>query len=91
MPERLRKRSMRVVGVRQVLRCLKDRTAACVFLSLDAAPHLRMQVEQAARESGTPLQTVATMEELSQLCRVDVPSAAAAVLSTADAQDDRAD
>ena len=77
MPERLKKRSMRVVGVRQVLRGLKENKLDCVFLSLDAAPHLRQQVEQAARETGTALSTVATMEELSQLCRVDVPSAAA--------------
>jgi len=80
MPERLKKRSMRVVGVRQVLRGLKENALEAVFLSLDAAPHLRQQVEQAAREAGVPIQTVSTMEELSQLCRVDVPSAAAGVL-----------
>ena len=83
MPERLKKRSMRVVGVRQVLRCLKENKLDCVFLSLDASPQLRQQVELAAREAGAPLQTVATMEELAQLCRVDVPSAAAGVLKIA--------
>ena len=90
MPERLKKRSMRVVGVRQVLRGLKENKLDCVFLSLDAAPHLRQQVEQASRETGTALRTVATMEELSQLCRVDVPSAAAGVLRT-DAEEPKAD
>lgn len=80
MPERLKKRSMRVVGVRQVMRALKENAAECVFLSLDAAPHLRFQVEQAAREAGVEIATVSSMEELAQLCRVDVPSAAAAVL-----------
>lgn len=91
MSERLSKRSMRVVGVRQVLRALKENAADTVLLALDAAPHLRSQVDQAAREAGVPVQTVSTMEELSQLCRVDVPSAAAAVLRTANAQDDKAD
>lgn len=86
MPERLKKRSMRVVGVRQVLRGLKESALEAVFLSLDAAPHLRRQVEQAAREAGVPLQTVSTMEELSHLCRVDVPSAAAGILKSADPQ-----
>ena len=38
MPERLKKRSMRVVGVRQVLRSLKENKLDCVFLSLDASP-----------------------------------------------------
>ena len=89
MPERLGKRSMRVVGARQVLRMLRDNALAEVFLALDAAPHLRQQIEQAARAAETPLQTVATMEELAQLCRVDVPSAAAGLLRGMKA-DDRA-
>ena len=80
MSERLGKRSMRVVGVRQVLRSLRENGLDRVFLALDAAPHLRQQIEQAARDAQTPLQTVSTMEELAQLCRVDVPSAAAGLI-----------
>ncbi len=83
MPERLKRPSMRVVGVRQVVRALKKNEVECVFLALDAAPHLRGQIEQAAREAGVGVRTVATMEELSQLCRVDVPSAAAGILRNA--------
>ena len=79
MPERLKKRALRVVGVRQVLRCVKQNQAETVFLAMDAGPQLRGAVEQAAREGNVPLQMVATMEELAALCRVDVPSAAAAV------------
>ena len=79
MPERLKKRAMRVVGVRQVLRCVKQNRAEMVFLAMDAGPQLRGAVEQAAKEANVPLQMVATMEELAALCRVDVPSAAAAV------------
>ncbi|NLD82980.1 MAG: 50S ribosomal protein L7ae-like protein [Clostridiales bacterium] len=79
MPDRLKKRSMRVAGVRQVLRGLKENGIGQVFLALDAAPHLRQQIEQAAREAGVPVATVATMEELAQLCRIDVPSAAAGI------------
>jgi len=80
MPERLKKRSMRVVGVRQALRALAGNEAESVFLALDAAPPLRGRIEGAARDAGVPVHTVATMEELAQLCRVDVPSAAACVL-----------
>ena len=82
MPERLKKRSMRVVGVRQVLRALKANEVDTVFLALDAAPYLRQQIDQAAREAGVRVQTVSTMEELAQLCRIDVPSAAAGVRKT---------
>ena len=79
MPERLKKRAMRVVGVRQTLRAIRQDRADTVFLAMDAGPVLRGAVEQAAREANVPLQMVATMEELAALCRVDVPSAAAAV------------
>ncbi len=82
MPERLAKRAMRVVGARQVLRLLRDGGLCEVFLALDAAPHLRQQIEQAAKEAGVPVQTVSAMEELAQLCRVDVPSAAAGIIRT---------
>ena len=80
MPERLGKKSMRVVGARQVIRSLRAGTVCEVFLALDAAPHLRQEIEGAAREAGAPVHTVATMEELAQLCRVDVPSAAAGIV-----------
>lgn len=79
MPERLKKRALRVVGARQVLRAIKQDRAEAVFLAMDAGPQIRGAVEQAAKEANVRLQMVATMEELAALCRVDVPSAAAAV------------
>ena len=59
MPERLKKRAMRVVGVRQVLRAVKEGSAESVFLAMDAEARLRYQVEQAAKE----------MEELENKCK----------------------
>ena len=82
MPEQLKKRGQRVVGVRQVLRALGEGKLEKVYLALDAAPHLRGQIEDVAREKEVPVQTVATMEEMAQLCRVDVPSAAAGLRKT---------
>ena len=82
MPERLKKRAMRVVGVRQVLRAVKEDRAQEVFLAMDADSHLRSQIEQEVRNKGLPLHMIATMEELAALCRVDVPSAAAAICSS---------
>lgn len=87
MPERLKKRAMRVVGVRQALRAVREDRADTVFLAMDADARLRQQVEREAKENSVPLQLVATMEELSSLCRVDVPSAAAAVLKNTQAAD----
>ena len=84
VPEQLKKRGQRVVGVRQVLRALGEGNLEKVFLALDAAPHLRGQVEEAAKAAKTPIETVATMEELARLCRVDVPSAAAGIVKVSD-------
>ena len=84
MPEQLKKRGQRVVGVRQVLRALGEGNLEKVYLALDAAPHLRGQVEEAAKAAKTPIETVATMEELARLCRVDVPSAAAGIVRVSD-------
>ena len=82
MPDRLKKREKRVVGVRQVLRAIRDGSAETAFLAMDADAHLRSQIEEAAKEHSVPLQMISTMEELSQLCRVDVPSAAAAAVKS---------
>ena len=82
MPERLKKRGMRVVGVRQALRTVREGNAEMVFVAMDADARLRHQVEKEAEANGVALRLVATMEELATLCRVDVPSAAAAVLRT---------
>ena len=86
MPERLKKRAMRVVGVRQVLRAVRSGEAEEVFLALDADAGLRGEIEREAKKKGIPLTTVSTMEEMAQLCRVDVPSAAAAVIRNRGAQ-----
>ncbi|MBR6184971.1 MAG: ribosomal L7Ae/L30e/S12e/Gadd45 family protein [Clostridia bacterium] len=80
MPERLKKHGMRVVGARQVMRAIQAQKAEAVFLAMDADKALRMQIESAAKEKGTPIHMVSTMEEIAHLCRVDVPSAAACVI-----------
>ena len=82
MPERLKKREMRVVGVRQTLRAVREGNAETVFVAMDADPRMRQQVEKEAEANGVPVRLIAAMEELATLCRVDVPSAAAAIRKT---------
>ena len=82
MPERLKKREMRVVGVRQSLRVVREGNAEMVFVAMAADPRLRHQVEKEAEANGVPVRLIAAMEELATLCRVDVPSAAAAIRKT---------
>lgn len=80
MSDQAEKRVRRVVGVRQVLKALKEGKAEKVLLSLDAAPALREMVLSAAQTARVPVEGVAAMEELGRMCKVSVPSAACALL-----------
>ncbi len=84
MSEKLRKRALRVVGAKQVLRVLRENAAECVFLAMDASPALRGPIEAAAREQGVAVEFIASMQELGERCRVEVPSAATASLKATD-------
>lgn len=80
MSNQAEKRVRRVVGVRQVLRALREGKAERVFLSLDAAPALRERVLTAARAAQVPLENVAAMDELGRACGINVPAAVCALL-----------
>ena len=71
----------RAAGLKQVLKAIQAGRAVKVFMALDAQEHLQEQLMQAAQAHGVPLETVPTMKELGRLSGIQVPSAAAAVLS----------
>lgn len=75
----LEKAKHRVAGFRQVMKGLGDDSLKVVFLALDASPMLQVQIRQAANERQLPLETISSMEELGQMCRLDVPCAVAAI------------
>ena len=80
MEQQLRQNGRRVVGVKQVLRALRDGKAACVFLGKDADDFLYRQVQSLCEQRQVPLRVVDSMQELGKLCLVGVPTAAAAAL-----------
>lgn len=82
MSDQAEKRVRRVVGVRQVLKALREGKAEKVFLSLDAAPGIRERVLTAARAVQVPLENVAAMDELGRACKIGVPAAACALLKS---------
>ncbi len=80
MEEALREPNRRVVGAKQALRALKEGKAAHVFLCKDADDFLYRKVEAACEEANVPVTKMDSMAQLGKLCRVEVKTAAAAIL-----------
>jgi len=74
------KTSKKVVGIKQLRRALKERTARTVYLALDADPQLLEPLRAECLSAGAELVEVPTMQELGRACSIDVGAAAAAVL-----------
>ena len=79
MHKQLEKSKQRVAGVRQVMKGIGEGNLRVIFLALDASPMLQAQVRAAANERQLPVETVSYMEELGQMCGIDVPCAVAAL------------
>ncbi len=73
----LKSGARRVVGTRQVLRALKARELARVYVATDADTFIYQQVVRAAEEAGVPCVRVPSMRELGMACGVEVATAAA--------------
>ena len=79
MHKQLERKQRRVAGVRQVMKGIGEGNLLRVYLALDASPMLQAQVRAAANERQLAVETVSSMEELGQMCRLDVPCAVAAI------------
>ncbi len=79
MHKQLERKQRRVAGVRQVMKGIGEGNLLRVYLALDASPMLQAQVRAAANERQLAVETVSSMEELGQLCAIDVPCAVAAL------------
>lgn len=67
-----------VVGYKQVLKALKNKTCSKLFIALDCSPNIRDSLS--AEASGIETVTVDTMHELGSMCGIDVSSSCAAVI-----------
>ena len=74
------KASPKVIGTKQVGRALKAGHAVCVFIAQDADPRVTDPVVRLCREQSVPMETVATMTRLGELCGIAVKSAVAAMI-----------
>ena len=78
--ERLKTAERKVVGMKQVLRGLKNGEISLVYVAEDADTFLFQRVSGKAEESRVPVIRVASMKELGKACGVDVATAAAGLL-----------
>lgn len=79
MLEKLRT-AHKVTGAKQVGRALKNGQATCVFLAEDADPRVTEPIVALCSEQSIPVESVATMSRLGELCGISVGSAVAATI-----------
>ena len=72
----------KVVGLKQTLRAIREKTATTVFLAKDASPDIYDRVVDLCSVDGVKIVYADTMKQLGSACKIDVPSAVAAVLKS---------
>lgn len=70
----------KVVGVKQVMRCVAANKAKCVFIADDADKRVVAPLTEMCSSAGMEIFSVPTMVELGKACSIDVGAAAVAVI-----------
>lgn len=78
--EELRLYAKKAVGTKAVLRVLKAREAARVYVASDIDTFLYQKVTRACEEAGVPVRKVESSMELGRTCGLTIACAAAAML-----------
>ena len=65
----------RVVGLRQVLKGLKNGTLRCVVIARDCEDFVSREVDSENQEHCIPVYVQGTMKELGMICGIDVGTA----------------
>ena len=80
MYEELKNAKNRVVGLKQLLRHLEAGEVLTVYVADDAEGHVKERILDAIGEKEIHMVNVDTMEELGQVCGIEVPAACAAII-----------
>ena len=75
--EALKNSAKRVVGIKQVLRALRDGKLLQVYVANDSDTFLYQQVVRAAEAAHVPVVRVETKKDLGRACGVEVSAATA--------------
>ena len=76
------KDGIKVIGIKQVMRAVRDGSAVKVFTAYDADQSLVGPLADMCLKNGTCLITGFTMEQLGRACGIDFGAAAAAIVSS---------
>ena len=71
----------RVVGVKQVKRCVESGRALKVFLAQDAEGRITAPIAALCEEKGVPVETGGSMTDLGRACGISVGAAVAATVT----------
>ncbi len=77
------KTSTHVVGLKQTKKAIEAGSANLVFIARDADLHVVFPLEKLCEGKNTEVVYVNNMKELAKACRVDVPTAVAAIVKDA--------
>lgn len=69
-----------VIGLKQTMRAVSEKTAVKVFLAMDCEDAIRDVVKENCAKCGAELVSVPTMRALGRMCGIDVKASCAAVL-----------
>ena len=69
---------MKYVGIKQVLKAVKDGTAKKVYIGLDAESHVLEELLKTCRDKNVEIVKIKTMAELGKLANIDIGASAAA-------------
>ncbi|MFR4008505.1 MAG: ribosomal L7Ae/L30e/S12e/Gadd45 family protein [Christensenellales bacterium] len=72
-----------VIGTRQVMRALEQRTLARAMLAQDADSALKNKLTAALDRAGVPFEWVSSMKHLGKQCGINVGAAVVGILKTA--------
>ena len=72
-----------VIGTRQVMRALEQRTLARAMLAQDADKALQDKLTAALEQAGVPCEWTASMKELGTQCGINVGAAVVGILKPA--------
>ncbi len=74
------KTARKVVGIKQSARAVREGNALTAYIAQDADRHIVQQLEELCAEKSVKIIRVNTMEELGDICGIEVKAASAVVL-----------
>lgn len=70
----------KIVGMKQVERALDKDEIQVVYIALDADDYVTKDIIKKSKDKGIDIIEVETMEELGEICNIDINAAVAALL-----------